>query len=87
MTFVYAITLSLKNKYAISNTYLKQCLILKDTCHSSFLFSSGEAISLDSDLKIGRSQTCDTFNNKPLCSPSDFTCTTVEVYAFQENAN
>jgi len=62
--------------------------------HSSQLFMSanhkqlivgsggGNGLWLDEDLTKGKSESCDTFRNKPLCATGDFTCSVVEVIAF-----
>lgn len=62
--------------------------------HSSQLFMSGNqqqlivgagggnGIWVDEELTKGKSERCDTFRNKPLCSTGDFTCAVVEVVAF-----
>lgn len=43
---------------------------------------NGSGIWLDEDLNRGKSEKCDTFNNHPLASAGDFTCTALEVIAF-----
>ena len=46
----------------------------------------GFGIYLDSELNLGSSAKCSTFNNLPLCSSEDgyFSCSAVEVYAFSD---
>ncbi|XP_067123155.1 GTPase-activating protein skywalker-like, partial [Centruroides vittatus] len=43
----------------------------------------GQGLWLDESLTYGRTETCATFNNDPLCSTNDFTCTFVEVFGFK----
>lgn len=43
----------------------------------------GQGLCLDESLTFGRTETCATFNNEPLCSTKDFTCTCVEVFGFK----
>ena len=42
----------------------------------------GEALWLDENLYQGHSQHCTTFDNPSLSDPSDFLCTTIEVFSF-----
>jgi len=44
----------------------------------------GTAIYLDENLKFGRTEACTTFNNEPLCSDTDFTISSVEVFGFND---
>lgn len=62
--------------------------------HSSQLFmaadnkmisvGSGNGVGLwiDEDLTRGKTEKCDTFNNKALCENGDFTCSIIEVIGF-----
>lgn len=43
---------------------------------------SGSGLWLDENLHKGKTERCDTFGNKPLCSNGDFTCTIIEVIGF-----
>lgn len=38
---------------------------------------------IDQDLERGRTDSCPTFDNQPLCAASDFTCCHLEVWGFQ----
>jgi hypothetical protein len=54
--------------------------------HTSF-FSvphcrDGTGIYLDANLEYGRTETCRTFNNPPLCSTKDVVVSLVEVIGF-----
>jgi len=44
----------------------------------------GTAIYLDENLKFGRTETCTSFNNEPLCSNTDFTISSIEVFGFND---
>ncbi|XP_076363750.1 GTPase-activating protein skywalker-like isoform X5 [Tachypleus tridentatus] len=44
---------------------------------------NGQALWLDQSLYQGKTEHCDTFNNPPLCSKSDFTCKALEVIGFK----
>ncbi|KAI1305988.1 TBC1 domain family member 24 [Halotydeus destructor] len=66
----------------------------KTVPHSSQLFMSannkqlivgsggGNGLWIDEELTRGKTESCDTFLNKPLCPSSDFECSIVEVLAF-----
>lgn len=43
---------------------------------------SGQAILLDEDIRFGRTESCQTFSNQPLCASNDFECKVVEVFGF-----
>ncbi|XP_054709995.1 LOW QUALITY PROTEIN: GTPase-activating protein skywalker-like [Uloborus diversus] len=71
------------------------CTNTDDVPHSAQLFmaadsnminvgaGNGQGILLDDQLLHGRTDRCDTFNNKPLCSSKDFQCKVVEVIGFK----
>jgi len=40
----------------------------------------GNAIFLDGTLTFGKTETCATFNNPPLCADGDFKISVIEVY-------
>jgi len=44
----------------------------------------GTGIFLDADLRFGRTERCDTFQNPPLASQSDFTVSVIEVIGFTD---
>ena len=66
----------------------------KNTSHTSQLFMSasqkfisvgagnGIGLYLDENLTKGKSETCDTFCNKPLATGTDFVASTIEVIGF-----
>lgn len=39
---------------------------------------------LDQELHYGKTETCETFNNPPLCTTPDFEIKVVEVFSFGE---
>uniref|UniRef100_T1JNM3 TLDc domain-containing protein n=1 Tax=Strigamia maritima TaxID=126957 RepID=T1JNM3_STRMM len=43
---------------------------------------NGQGILLDEDIRFGRTETCQSFNNPPLSSAHDFECKVVEVFGF-----
>ncbi|XP_015781065.1 TBC1 domain family member 24 isoform X1 [Tetranychus urticae] len=43
---------------------------------------NGVGLWLDENLTKGKTEQCDTFNNKPLCTSGDFACSIVEVIGF-----
>lgn len=43
---------------------------------------TGSGLWLDENLYKGKTERCDTFDNKPLCSSGDFTCSVVQVIGF-----
>lgn len=43
---------------------------------------NGVGLWLDENLTKGKTERCDTFNNKPLCTSGDFACSIVEVIGF-----
>lgn len=44
----------------------------------------GTGLYLDADLRFGRTETCQTFQNPPLCSSSDFTVSVVEAFGITD---
>jgi len=44
----------------------------------------GTAIYLDENLRFGRTESCTTFDNEPLCSDTDFAISAVEVFGFND---
>eukprot|EP00094_Tigriopus_californicus_P005581 TCALIF_05378-PA protein Name:"Similar to tbc1d24 TBC1 domain family member 24 (Xenopus laevis)" AED:0.19 eAED:0.19 QI:0/0.5/0.77/0.88/0.5/0.66/9/149/405 len=74
------------------NTQNEDVTLTKAEKHAQELFMSGQtdmisigggngcAIFLDSSLRFGRSEHCETFNNPPLCQGKDFEVSVVEVY-------
>ena len=58
------------------------------TTRSSLLIlnhtSGGTGIFLDADLRFGRTESCNTFQNPPLASQSDFTVSVIEVVGFND---
>ncbi|XP_074657980.1 GTPase-activating protein skywalker-like isoform X1 [Tubulanus polymorphus] len=53
--------------------------------HNVLMIGGGDgvAIRLDEELRHGESDTSATFNNEPLCSSTQFLCSTVEVFGLQ----
>lgn len=63
-------------------------------CHSNELFMAadskmitigggdGQAIWMDENIRFGKSDSCSTFNNPPLCPGKDFEIKVLEVYGF-----
>jgi hypothetical protein len=47
-----------------------------------FGWRDGTGIYVDSNLEFGRTETCRTFDNPPLCSTKDFTVAVIEVVGF-----
>lgn len=48
-----------------------------------FLFDSGgQAIWMDENMRYGKTDSCTTFNNPPLCKSGDFEIRVLEVYGF-----
>lgn len=45
-------------------------------------FSDGQAIWMDENLRFGKTDRCQTFNNPPLCPSRDFEIKVMEVYGF-----
>lgn len=45
---------------------------------------SGEALQIDPDLDLCRTQACDTFENLPLHTPSDFRLAALEAFGFHD---
>nr|AAM49859.1 LD04137p [Drosophila melanogaster] len=66
----------------------------KDLGHSSELFMAadskmitigggeGQAIWMDENIRFGKTDSCKTFNNPPLCPSGDFEIRVLEVYGF-----
>lgn len=66
----------------------------KDLGHSSELFMAadskmitigggeGQAIWMDENIRFGKTDSCKTFNNPPLCASGDFEIRVLEVYGF-----
>lgn len=51
--------------------------------HVLIYFSSdGQAIWMDENLRFGKTDRCETFNNPPLCPGRDFEIRVMEVYGF-----
>jgi len=44
----------------------------------------GTALYLDENLRFGRTETCSTFNNDPLCTATDFSISAIEVFGFND---
>lgn len=42
----------------------------------------GQAIWMDENMRFGKTDTCTTFNNPPLCPSGDFEIRVLEVYGF-----
>jgi hypothetical protein len=49
-----------------------------------FFFRSGQALWLSQDLSKGSTGSCATFDNKPLCNPTKFEISVVEVFSFRQ---
>ena len=49
-------------------------------CIHYFYSRNGTGIYLDSTLTYGKTESCSTFNNPPLCPEGDFTVSVIEVY-------
>lgn len=47
-----------------------------------FLYSDGQAIWMDENVRYGKTEGCSTFNNPPLCKSLDFEIKVLEVYGF-----
>lgn len=45
--------------------------------------SSGQAIWIDENVRFGKTESCSTFNNPPLCENRDFEIQILEVYGFE----
>ncbi|XP_038107718.1 GTPase-activating protein skywalker isoform X7 [Culex quinquefasciatus] len=45
---------------------------------------SGQAIWMDENIRFGKTDRCQTFNNPPLCASGDFEIRVLEVYGFVE---
>ncbi|CAD6999469.1 unnamed protein product [Ceratitis capitata] len=66
----------------------------KDLGHASELFMAadskmitigggeGQAIWMDENIRFGKTDSCKTFNNPPLCPSGDFEIRVLEVYGF-----
>lgn len=46
------------------------------------LHSEGQAIWMDENIRFGKTDRCQTFNNPPLCPSGDFEIRVLEVYGF-----
>lgn len=44
--------------------------------------SEGQAIWMDENIRFGKTDRCQTFNNPPLCPSGDFEIRVLEVYGF-----
>lgn len=44
--------------------------------------SEGQAIWMDENIRYGKTDRCQTFNNPPLCKTGDFEIRVLEVYGF-----
>lgn len=44
--------------------------------------SEGQAIWMDENIRFGKTDSCKTFNNPPLCTSGDFEIRVLEVYGF-----
>ncbi len=53
----------------------KKCLVLVTS-------SEGQAIWMDENIRYGKTDRCQTFNNPPLCPSGDFEIRVLEVYGF-----
>jgi len=49
---------------------------------TSFSDSEGQAIWMDENIRFGKTDSCKTFNNPPLCPSGDFEIRVLEVYGF-----
>lgn len=47
-----------------------------------FIYSGGQAIWMDENMRYGKTDSCTTFNNPPLCKSGDFEIRVLEVYGF-----
>lgn len=45
-------------------------------------FREGQAIWMDENIRYGKTDRCQTFNNPPLCPSGDFEIRVLEVYGF-----
>lgn len=45
-------------------------------------FREGQAIWMDENIRFGKTDSCKTFNNPPLCQSGDFEIRVLEVYGF-----
>lgn len=48
----------------------------------SIIYSDGQAIWMDENIRYGKTDRCSTFNNPPLCASGDFEIRVLEVYGF-----
>lgn len=64
--------------YLIEIIFEYICVILK----YYFYFSDGQAIWMDENIRYGKTESCSTFNNPPLCKSRDFEIKVLEVYGF-----
>lgn len=60
------------------------CFSFKINCKAYilFCFRDGQAIWLDENIRFGKTDRCQTFNNPPLCPSGDFEVRVLEVYGF-----
>jgi hypothetical protein len=49
---------------------------------NSLFYSEGQAIWMDENIRFGKTDRCQTFNNPPLCPSGDFEIRVLEVYGF-----
>lgn len=47
-----------------------------------YVYSEGQAIWMDENIRFGKTDRCQTFNNPPLCPSGDFEIRVLEVYGF-----
>lgn len=51
--------------------------------HNHYVFyREGQAIWMDENIRFGKTDRCQTFNNPPLCASGDFEIRVLEVYGF-----
>lgn len=51
-------------------------------CYLMLFNRDGQAIWLDENIRFGKTDRCQTFNNPPLCPSGDFEVRVLEVYGF-----
>lgn len=64
------------------NTPLNSFLFFSQNDKNSLFYSEGQAIWMDENIRFGKTDRCQTFNNPPLCPSGDFEIRVLEVYGF-----
>lgn len=61
---------------------LCHCVLSSKYSKLWFNFREGQAIWMDENIRFGKTDSCKTFNNPPLCPSGDFEIRVLEVYGF-----